>query len=187
MRTPVLFAILAVFVAGGSLGAAEQPAATNKAAVSSWEEYSLETALTELEINYNLWLEMELDGVKPEVDRLEKNLLSLVCNDIYINQERVSYLAKIVAKARMQENQVTSAMQQENETAFNKALDDLSAREAVYRALTKTKAFSNKYRLLGDYINLLRRELELPRLKLANEKILDPVDSKSGSTVPNQK
>jgi len=186
MRIPVLITILAVLVAGGSLAAA-QPPANNNASAGSWEEYSLEAALTELEINYNLWLEMELDGVKPEVDRLEKNLLSLVCNDIYMNQQRVSELAEVVAKARMQDNQVTSAKQQENEDAFKKALDDLNTREAVHRALTKTKAFSNKYRLLGDYINLLRRELELPRLKLANEKILDPVDSKSGSTVPNHK
>ncbi len=33
----------------------------------------------------------------------------------------------------------------------------------------RTDAFSNKYRLLGDYIDLLRRELGMTRLELAED------------------
>jgi hypothetical protein len=48
--------------------------------------------------------------------------------------------------------------------------ETLQSKRVLVDAITRTDAFSNKYRLLGDYVGLLRREVGLPKLKLAVDK-----------------
>ncbi|MBD3256823.1 hypothetical protein GF377_00220 [candidate division GN15 bacterium] len=51
--------------------------------------------------------------------------------------------------------------------AFRTSLTSLNTKEALWLALERTEDVANKYRLLGDYINLLRRELKMSRLHWA--------------------
>ena len=187
MRKPILTFLVAAMLLGGLAWGSDKSGSEGQAPAGPWEEYSLEAALTELEIDYGLWLEMELAGVRPEVERLEKSMLSLLSFDIYVSQERVRELAKAAAQESQAGDQVSPKQQLEQGTEFQKSLSELNSKEALYRAVRRTKAFSNKYRLLGDYINLLRRELELPRLKLANEKVTDPLVGGTGTNLPTHK
>jgi len=166
--------------------ASDSPNAAPNDVVSPWQLYSLEGALTELEVDYGLWLETTLSGVQPEVDRLEKAMLSLVNYDIYVSQEKVRALAKAAAVKSWQVKPDSLAQPTDEALDLQEAIGTLNAKESLYRSINKTKAFSNKYRLLGDYINLLRRELELPRLKLATEKVANPSPNDIGSSVPKQ-
>jgi len=50
---------------------------------------------------------------------------------------------------------------------FCLSLESLNTKESVLRDIRKTYDLKHKYRLLGDYLNLLRRELNMPSLKLA--------------------
>ncbi|MEW5797221.1 MAG: hypothetical protein AB1772_12810 [Candidatus Zixiibacteriota bacterium] len=186
MRQPILTLLIAALALVGTAQGEDNPSNDERAVSGPWEEYSLEAALTELEIDYGLWLEMELAGVHPEVERLEKAMLSLLSYDIYVAQERVRELAEIEAETGDPHPGKPEAAedQLELETEFYAALEGLNVRETLYRSLRRTKAFSNKYRLLGDYINLLRRELELPRLKLANEKVTHGRAGAPGSQAP---
>ena len=47
----------------------------------------------------------------------------------------------------------------------------VTTKALLAESINRTGAFSNKYRLLGDYIELLRRELDLPRLQYALDKV----------------
>ncbi|MBD3402639.1 hypothetical protein GF420_07065 [candidate division GN15 bacterium] len=46
----------------------------------------------------------------------------------------------------------------------------LFEKEQLVNSIRKSDTFSEKYRLLGGYINSLRRELGLPKLRLADDK-----------------
>ena len=44
----------------------------------------------------------------------------------------------------------------------------LETKQALARSIGQSEGFSEKYRLLGDYINVLRKELGMPKLKFAD-------------------
>ena len=139
-----------------------------------------------LQIEYDLWLDARLTGSEQEVERLEKNLLGMISFDIMVSQERVRAMAKQITLAS-DDPEVATAGETDDKVPspedydFQRAIDNLTAKEALLRSAIKTNAFSNKYRLLGDYIDLLRRELKMPRLKLARTE--RPSGGGSGPTV----
>jgi hypothetical protein len=184
MRQTFTLVLIALLATASVVWATDPPPATGASTDAVWQEYSLEAALTELEVDYGLWLEVTLSGVEPEVNRLEKTMMDLVNFDIYISQEKVRELAKETAEQSWREKRDTLVQKTNVDDSLQAAIARLNTKEALYRSIKKTGAFSNKYRLLGDYINLLRRELELPRLKLANEKVSDPSTGVVESSVP---
>lgn len=134
------------------------------------DEYNVEIAILELDTYYELWLDATLAHKSDDAENLEKNLFGLVSQNIFIYQERVRQMASDLALAgAVEENYETeeSANLTERRDLFQKAIDVLNTKEAIFRSISNTGAFSNKYRLLGDYIDLLRRELKMSRLKLA--------------------
>ena len=187
MKRISALAFIALLAAATPARPADSPSTEANDVVGPWQEYSLEAALTELEVDYGLWLETTLAEVQPEVARLEKAMTGLVNYDIYVSQEKVRALAQAAARQSWQVKPDSLAPASKESVDLQNAISNLNAKESLYRSISKTKAFSNKYRLLGDYINLLRRELELPRLKLATEKVTNPAPGDPGSSVPNQK
>jgi hypothetical protein len=125
-----------------------------------------------MEAEYKVWTNAVLRGKENRAQEHESNLLSMVNRDIYFFQERVRQLALEATLASAEDKSWSSestptAERDKLKTEFQESVDRLNTKEMLYRSLTRTCAFSNKYRLLGDYIDLLRRELDLPRLKLA--------------------
>jgi len=178
MKKLLLTLFAAVFCYGGPVPATEPAGAGDTSADDPLEEYPLDAVLTELEVDYMLWLEAQLVGDRAEKERLEKDLVGLLNYDIYVNQELVRDLAKQVALASSQKedasgNPLSAAARSEQKAAFEQVIGRLSIKEALFRSFSRSQAFSNKYRLLGDYIDLLRKELDMPRLKLANAKSED--------------
>jgi hypothetical protein len=173
MKNLVLTLFATAFFVGGPATATEPVQADNPPPDKPWEEYPLDAVLTELEVDYTLWLEAQLVGDRAEKERLEKNLVGLVNYDIFVNQELVRDLAKRVALASSQKEDATggppsAATRSQEKVTFEQAIARLNVKEMLFRSFSRSPSFSNKYRLLGDYIDLLRKELDMPRLKLAN-------------------
>jgi len=173
-KTKIGYLIVAVaMILLGSVSAEPSVGSEAKAAITmSPEQYSPEQVVAELQTEYDLWLEAVLAGDDQEADRLEKNLLGMVNYDILVGREQVREMARAVAlSAEVDEGQPTGSDEAKDGSAdqkeFSRAIACLNIRETLCRSLDRTDAFSNKYRLLGDYIDLLRRELKMPRLKLA--------------------
>ena len=173
-KTKLGYLIVAVaMILLGSVSAELSVGSEAKAAITtSPEQYSPEQVVAELQTEYDLWLEAVLAGDDQEADRLEKNLLGMVNYDILVARELVREMARAVAlSAEVDEGQPTGPDEAKDgsvgQKEFSRAIACLNIREALCRSLDRTDAFSNKYRLLGDYIDLLRRELKMPRLKLA--------------------
>ena len=184
---PKALILPAIILFWAALASAEQPkSAANESSVNPWGDYSPEVLLTTLEINHELWLEAQLAGHREQAALIEKELLGLLNCDIYAHQERVRQLAEDLApssNAQVDTANINAADSLSRQADFQKSISALNAKEALHRSMEKTGAFSNKYRLLGDYIDLLRRELDMPRLKLASSKAL-PAVTNNPSTVP---
>ena len=187
MRTRALI-LPVVILFCASLASAEQPeSAANVSSANPQGDYSREVLLTTLETNHELWLEAQLAGDRAQAAQIEKELLGLLNCDIYTHQERVRQMAGDLALASSDAQRDTAnrnaADSLSRQADFQKSVSGLNTKEALHRSLEKTDAFSNKYRLLGDYIDLLRRELKMPRLKLASSKASVPVESNMQPTV----
>jgi len=172
-----------------ALASAEQPeSAANESSANPWGDYSQEVLLTTLEINHELWLEAQLAGHREQAAQIEKDLQGLLNCDIFAHQERVRQMAgDLVLPSTSQADTADGSAAADSlsrQLVFQESIGALNAKEALHRSMEKTGAFSNKYRLLGDYIDLLRRELEMPRLKLASSKPPLPGESNIQSTVP---
>lgn len=125
-----------------------------------------------LSLKYREWVEANLNGAQKESEKLEKSIIQLLNHDMMLSETRVRDLARDAALARVvdevDQERPTLTEVTEQETAFQQGVAILNTKEALYKTINKSIAFSTKYRLLGDYIDLLRRELQLPRLKLAS-------------------
>jgi hypothetical protein len=146
---------------------------------SSVQDYSVDYAVVEMETEYELWSEAVFKNDNDRAERHEAILLAMVNRDIFVCQEKVRKLAREVALASSEKpSELPDESQAEERTelqeVFQASIDRLNTKEILYRSATRTKAFSNKYRLLGDYIDILRRELDLPRLKLAEAEKAEP-------------
>jgi len=145
----------------------------NPALSASGEElYSVDYAVVEMETEYQIWADAVLRGEQDQAKKSEATLLALVNRDIFVYQEKVRKLALEIALASSEKlseapDQPQTDEQLELKATFQASIDRLNTKETLYRSALRTNAFSNKYRLLGDYINILRRELDLPKLKLA--------------------
>lgn len=146
-------------LAGSPQNLSEEPKAVHIS-----EESTTEETIALLQMQYNLWLDAVLSGDKSEAAEYEKNLLGIMNFNIMISQSEVRSMAKEIALAPGDQAQSES----DGGDQFAQAIGHLNAKEALFRSALRTDAFSNKYRLLGDYIDLLRRELKMPRLKLAS-------------------
>jgi len=158
----ILAAIVAVFGIAVA-GQVTRPAVESPAGDLN-EVLTVEETIALLEEEYDQWLEAVLGGSQTEAAQIEKNVFGIVNLDIMRNQEGVRIRAREIALASDQK----SSSREDSVAAggeLKQAINHLNAKEAVFRSALKTDAFSNKYRLLGDYIDLLRRELEMPRLK----------------------
>ena len=170
MKTKIslLTLIAVVTLSSPILADPPEPSSTEPSAVRATEEFILEETIALLQIEYNLWLDAALSGSGAEAERLEENLLGRINLDIIVSQEKVRAMAKEVALASGDDVSSGPKVPEVDSDEFKQARNHLNAKEAVFRSAVKTEAFSNKYRLLGDYIDLLRRELKMPRLKLAS-------------------
>lgn len=194
-KTKLGYLIVAVaMILSGSVSAELSVGSEAKAAITpNPEQYSPEQAVVELQVEYDLWLEAVLAGDDQEADRLEKNLLGMVNFDILVAREQVREMARAVAlSAEVDEGQPTVPDEAKDgsvdQKEFSRAIARLNIREALCRSLDRTDAFSNKYRLLGDYIDLLRRELKMPRLKLAvRQKTSSEMSGGTSPGVPGKK
>lgn len=170
-KYPILATILGLILASSISAKSGQP-------VESQPPVALQPSdirVAQAEQLHTLWLEAVLDGNESEAARLEKDLVGLISHDILMVQEEVRQMAKDIAlapgvAADQDDNHAIVSLVSDRDIEFEQAIGFLNIKESLYRSVSKSESFSNKYRLLGDYINLLRRELKMPRLKLAQAK-----------------
>ncbi|MBU8933260.1 MAG: hypothetical protein KOO62_04565 [candidate division Zixibacteria bacterium] len=126
----------------------------------------------------DLWHDATLKGRRDLVFQREQELMSIIMSDlgrsykyldeceeksVHSNQERLSHPLEIDGIHQ-------SSMEVPiNPTNLQKTRSLIKAKQRIAGTISRSTAFSNKLRLFGDYQELLRRELDLERPKLAEE------------------
>jgi hypothetical protein len=117
-----------------------------------------------LSYGIDLWYDAVLKGDQSDISKYENKIYAFLQQDLNTDEQFVDAVTReAVAEVYVQNGLADSSVS----ALFGEACELFHCKQAIFRAWLKTTSSSNKYRLLGDYIQLLRRELGLPKLKFA--------------------
>jgi hypothetical protein len=180
LRTLIILLGIALVGSGASAIASESKPQHTVGPVSG-ELFKLETTCDRLSHSIDLWHDATLRGNEGNIEKYFGEIVSMVDQDIVASRRLLKLFAQetlLLQQAATdveERNLLEEEAQQEEMRATREAIEQLAAlintKMALKEALDNSVAFSNRYRLLGDYINLLRKELEIPKVKLAYEMI----------------
>jgi len=164
MRTRLWFAVMALVAGMATIAAADTPVARPDSSLSTGNNLEVDS----LNVMIDQWYDAILAGDDGRVRERGKHLLRSLSTDIDQSQERIHRLLEQLA-ADNQSPDVDSVPHplKDSLATLNEILN---TKRMLVDAITRADALSNKYRLLGDYVGLIRREVGLPKLKLAVDK-----------------
>jgi len=130
-----------------------------------------ERLVESIDMWHNAWLKSDRSQVR---DLRQRMMLALI-DDVKKSNYRLNRHESESRRSQIQTRQNQSDRHGSRQEAADDAADMEQAREVVrgktrlLQALNSTESFSIQYRLLGDYLGLLRRELGMARLELAED------------------
>ena len=181
------FATLAITILVIFVAALAAPVVnTRSEAVSSTagDSYDRESVIEQLVMDRDIWRDASAHGDTEASDLYMENLFGLIDFDISQSEILVRDLARTAALIPPGEIEEHAA----DRELFSQSLSLLNCKEALCLAMRKCPDFNYRYRLLGDYINLLRRELKMPKSVLASrqEGTSSGYTLRSGTTSTNK-
>ncbi len=162
-----------------SVSAGEQP--QGKAAIPEplKEFYYSGLAPDQLAYSVDLWYDAVLKGDQVRIAQSEKAMFSLLQRDLdsttYVVEQfrQLLWQAQVASVVLPDTGQSLSddlpVLEMLDRDYFTHALDICRTKERLVTAIRRSDAISNKYRLISDYIEVLRRQVGLPKLKLAGD------------------
>lgn len=177
---PVLFIVAVALVAGAAAGDDYFEKKRDRTEISQdkRELTATDAAFARLSGTIDRWVQANLDGDDKKVRRYEEAIFHQVEADVLSSRRVVErYEAEVRGSAREYDRPHDSRVVRRDDRAdlrddigdLRRARQLLKAKERLVSSLRRTIAFSNKYRLLGDYVEILRRELGMTRLELAED------------------
>lgn len=132
---------------------------------------ALATTLKQLTSTIDLWHDAVLKGNDDDRRHFEGALQDLMQEDLASSKRGLRFYARQSALAVPRTKPLTHTDKDKVERSdeFKRELAVFNSKEHLWRSFTRTNAFSNKYRLISDYIDVLRRQLNMPRIQLANK------------------
>jgi len=136
------------------------------------------------------WVEANLTGHNKKARSYEESILEQIQVDIVSSRQQLErYEAEVHSSAREYNRPHQSKMARHDDRVdLRDDLKDLhltkrllKEKERLASSFRKVTAFSNKYRLLGDYMEVMRRELGMAKVELvedANELREDRVEGR---------
>jgi hypothetical protein len=124
----------------------------------------------------DLWYDAALKGDKGKTTRCERAIQQLLRADLDSTRLSMSQFGRLLDENQKLEVGVDSnciktdrfsAALVEAQGVYARQWDLYKTKERLVLGIEAANAFSNKYRLMSDYIEVLRREVGLPKLKYA--------------------
>jgi hypothetical protein len=118
----------------------------------------------------DLWHDACLKADAGKVSECEGKIFSLLSVDLSADQQLLGLCSpyREATSRRIGGSDSVGVISLDSET-YAQTFDLVKAKVRLYQSIAQSSSFSNKYRLLWDYIELTRRQLGLPRLRLALE------------------
>ncbi|PWB70389.1 hypothetical protein C3F09_09145 [candidate division GN15 bacterium] len=191
MKKLTLAALLAL---AGLVIAADQNQPPSKEPVSIPEplqEYYY-TGLEPEKLAYciDLWYDAALKGDKGKSAKYEQMIDDILRGDLDSTRQALSLFARQLDQRQQAEIALDSTILNdkfspeviEAQELYGREWDSYKAKAKIAGTIQSSASFSNKYRLMSDYIEVLRRDVGLPKLKYA------AIQLKSAQgTVPGEK
>ncbi|MBI5267699.1 MAG: hypothetical protein HY851_10750 [candidate division Zixibacteria bacterium] len=165
MKSRSWFAVIALVAGVATLSVAD----TSKSGPDSSQCKAVNPMVDSINLAVDQWYDAILSGDDGQAHRCEKQLLKSLKADISRSQEQVHKLSSQLSSPETKSPVVDSSLNPLKDS-LEQLKTLLTTKQMLVDAITRTDALSNKYRLLGDYVGLLRREVGLPKLKLAVDK-----------------
>lgn len=136
------------------------------------------TTVKRLTHNIDLWVDANLKGHGKKADKYEQTIFELIEGDIASSRRLAErYEAEVRSSTTEYNRSHTSRAERRDDRAdlrddvkdLHRAWQFLKVKERLASSLHRTTAFSNKYRLFGDYAEVLRCELGMARVELAED------------------
>jgi cobalamin biosynthesis Mg chelatase CobN len=125
----------------------------------------LQLRIDELKSLIDQWYEAKLGGDRNQRDRFESAIIELVRVDMEETRQLVRKIARQAALPPDADKPGDTLVQQ----AFSQAHAYLNIKERLSQSFIRVEAFSNKYRLINDYVDLLRKQLDMPKTERAQD------------------
>ncbi|MCK4301122.1 MAG: hypothetical protein KAW91_00020 [candidate division Zixibacteria bacterium] len=142
------------------------------------ELVSTSTTVKELSHAINLWHDANLKGDRAKIRKYEDKLYNIMRDDIGSTATVVKrYETEASRSAREFERGDRNWSERTDDHVdlrddrrdLQKAMGLLKTKQRLVSSFVKSPAFSSKYRLLGDYVDILRQEQGLTRIELAED------------------
>ena len=136
--------------------------------------YNVNETLNHLKRHIDLWHDANLKADEDKILLYEGVIKDIIRDDIAQSKQSVRSLAQLAVLESMSENgEENSVDKSKNPIRTNDRFKDmvanLNAKKKLADAFDRARAFSNKYRLMGDYVYLLQQELKIVRVEIASE------------------
>jgi hypothetical protein len=134
--------------------------------------------LNRLSGTIDLWVEANLTGHNKKARGYEESILEQIQADIAFSRQQLErYEAEVHSFAKEYNRPHQSRVARHDDRAdlrddlkgLHLARQLLKEKERLASSLRKVTAFSNKYRLLGDYMDVMRRELGITKVELVED------------------
>lgn len=130
-------------------------------------------ALGELKESIDRWHMANLEGDPDKVERHQSKLFGIIRADI---KQSHTFVQRREKEADQSAGDLQGMDNREQRQGLRTDLTNLKTsrqlvmvKENLFFALKRSKTFSNKYRLLNDYVELLQREFGVVRMELAED------------------
>ncbi len=124
------------------------------------------------------WVEANLTGHNKKAHSFEESILEQIQADIVSSQRQLERYEAEVRSSTMEYNRLpqSRAARRDDRVDLRDDVKDLhltgrllKEKERLASSLRKVATFSNKYRLLGDYMEVMRRELGMAKVELVED------------------
>jgi exonuclease VII large subunit len=135
------------------------------------------TVFEQLSRNIDLWHDANLKGNSKKIHQLEQQILVQIQADIALAEQAVKRYETEVPRFKPEPKLTanTSANRGSDFRDYQDAKQRLQAKKQLADAVARATTFSHRYRLLENYLEILRTELGITRPELVgdNDKLFD--------------
>jgi len=139
---------------------------------------AVQTNLKRLSHVVDLWHDANLKGDQGSIGQCSRDLYQILQEDITATQAMVSACEREVNRSAREfksgDRRWTEKVDDRSDLADDnndlvKAKQMLGAKKRLLKSWTNSQAFSNRYRLVNDYLDLMRNQAGLERMELVED------------------
>ena len=156
---------VAVGISIGLAGPSQKASISPSNEIQLSAKTQLQMRIDELKGLIDQWYEAKLGGDRNQRDRFENAIIELVRIDMEETRQAVRRYARQAALPPDADRPDDTLAQ----AAFSRAHAYLNIKEQLSQSFIRVQAFSNKYRLINDYVDLLRKQLDMPKTERAQD------------------